>query len=388
MRRLLAVGLLVIVMAVAWAVVFERRGGDLVALLDGSPLSSLFRQPSAQAQSQTGGDKATGDKAATPAAPAKKFPVETAPARVGDAVSDINTVGSLQSDESVQISSEIAGRVAEISFSEGEQVAAGDLLLRLDSALTEAEIDDVRARLDLAEANFRRTNVLAKGGNATQRANDEAAAALATARAALALVEARYNKLFIRAPFSGMLGVRKVSVGAYLNPGAQIVNLEKIDRLKVDFKVPETYLARVAVGQTVELSVDALPGRRFVGAIYAVDPMVDVNGRALNIRARLPNPDLALRPGLFARIAIKSAAGGESVFIPEEAIVPRGADALVYRVVDGKAVETVVRLGARRAGEVEVLEGLDVSAVVVTAGQHRLRNGAAVEVAVAAAGQI
>ncbi|MGI6246366.1 MAG: efflux RND transporter periplasmic adaptor subunit [Pseudochelatococcus sp.] len=385
MRRLLAVGVLVVVLAVAWAVVYQRRGGDLAGFLAGPVAESLaglglVTQSSAQAGAE-------GKAAPAPAAPARKLPVETAPVRVGESVSEINTVGSLQSDESVQISSEIAGRVAEISFSEGEQVTAGDLLVRLDSTLTEAEIADVRARLDLAEANYRRTNVLAQGGNATQRANDEAAAARATARAALALVEARYNKLFIRAPFSGMLGVRKVSVGAYLNPGAEIVNLEKIDRLKVDFKVPEIHLANVAVGQTIELSVDALPGRRFTGAIYAVDPMVDVNGRALNIRARLPNPDLLLRPGLFARIAVKGASLGESVFIPEEAIVPRGADAIVYRVVDGRARETVVRLGMRRGGEVEVVDGLDAAAVVVTAGQHRLRDGAQVETVVAAAGQ-
>lgn len=379
MRRLLTVGVLVLAMAAAWWVVFDRRGESVEALLSGIP---FLRSP-APAQAQTG------QSAAAPQATARKaFPVETAAARTGESVADILTVGSLQSDESVLISSEIAGRVADISFSEGEHVDAGDVLVRLDSALTQAEIDDVRARLALADANYRRTNVLAKGGNATQRANDEAVAELATARAALALVQARFDKLTIRAPFPGVLGVRKVSVGAYLNPGVEIVNLEKIDQLKVDFKVPETYLARVRVGQAVELSVDALPGERFAGTIYAIDPMVDVNGRALRIRARLPNVGLTLRPGLFARIAIKSAGAQQSVFVPEEAVVPRGEATFVYRVEGGKAVETSVRLGARRAGEVEVLEGLAAGTPVVTAGQHRLANGAAVEVVSASAGQI
>lgn len=385
MRRLLKVGAILAVLAAAWWVVFDQRGESFADLFAGP---SFLRAP---ARANTGSPAPATPAAATPD-PAKEarraFPVETAPARAGEAVADIHTVGSLQSDESVLISSEIAGRIAEISFAEGQHVEAGDMLVRLDSTLTQAEIDDVRARLSLAEANHRRTSQLARGGNATQRANDEAVAELATARAALALVEARFAKLSIRAPFPGVLGVRKVSVGAYLNPGVEIVNLEKIDTLKVDFKVPETYLARVDVGQPVEVSVDALPARLFAGTIYAIDPMVDVNGRALRIRARLPNPELALRPGLFARVAIKSSATHETVFVPEEAIVPRGDTVFVYRVEDGRAIETRVRLGARHAGEVEVLEGLAAGSVVVTAGQHRLSDGAAVEAAASVAGQI
>lgn len=385
MRRLMKVGALLLVLAAGWWLVFAQRGERFADLFSGP---SLLRAP---AQAQTGAPAASAPKAAAPtAAPAARrgFPIETATARRGEAAADILTVGSLRSDESVLISSEIAGRIAEISFAEGQHVAAGDVLVRLDSALTQAEIDDVRARLALADANFRRTSQLARGGNATQRANDEAVAELATARAALALVEARFNKLTIRAPFPGVLGVRKVSVGAYLNPGVEIVNLEKIDTLKVDFNVPEIYLSRVGVGQSVALSVDALPGRHFEGAIYAIDPMLDVNGRALRIRARLPNPDLALRPGLFARIAIKTLAAQETVFVPEEAIVPRGDSVFVFRVADGKALETPVRLGARSAGSVEIVEGLDAGAVVVTAGQHRLSDGAAIEVVAASAGQI
>ncbi|MGV6872731.1 efflux RND transporter periplasmic adaptor subunit [Pseudochelatococcus sp. B33] len=380
MRRLLKVGALLIVLVAAWWVVFDQRGDRFADLFSGP---SFLRAP---AQAQTGAAASARTDSARTAEPRKGFPIETATVRAGDALNDIRTVGSLQSDESVLISSEIAGRVAEISFAEGQHVEAGDMLVRLDSALTQAEIDEVRARLALAEANHRRTSQLAKGGNATQRANDEAVAEFATARAALALVEARFDKLSIRAPFPGVLGVRKVSVGAYLNPGVEIVNLEKIDQLKVDFKVPETYLARVRVGQPVELTVDALPGERFSGTIYAIDPMVDVNGRALRIRARLPNPDLALRPGLFARIAIKNTEAQQTVFVPEEAIVPRGDATFVYRVADGKVFETEVKLGARLAGEVEVLEGLAAGAQIVTAGQHRLSDGAPIEVAASAAG--
>jgi membrane fusion protein (multidrug efflux system) len=329
------------------------------------------------------GEARARDEAPKPVRQASALPVEAVKPRQGTSSSDIQAVGGLQSDESVIVSSEIAGRVSEILFKEGEAVEERATLLKLDGSLTEAELADARARLDLADSNYKRTSALAKGGNATQRANDEAFAALATARAAVALMEARFDKLSILAPFPGVLGIRKVSVGAYLSPGAQIVNLEKIDTLKVDFKVPEIYLAQVAVGQTIELTVDALPGRAFTGTIYAIDPMVDVNGRALTIRARLPNPGLVLRPGLFARITVKGETTQDVVFVPEEAIVPRGKDTLVYRVVNGKAVETKVQLGTRKAGEVEIVQGLDPDAMVVTAGQLRLRDGAPVEITVA-----
>lgn len=326
------------------------------------------------------GEARARDQVAAPTRQAAVLPVEAVNPRRGEATSDIQAIGGLQSDESVIVSSEIAGRVAEILFKEGQQVAAGALLLKLDGSLTQAELDDARARLDLAESNYNRTSVLAKSGNATQRANDEAFAGLATARATLSLIQARFDKLSILAPFPGVLGIRRISVGAYLSPGASIVNLEKIDALKVDFKVPELYLARVAVGQTIELTVDALPGRVFTGTIYAIDPMVDVNGRALTIRARLPNPDLILRPGLFARIVVKGQTVQNVSLIPEEAIVPRGKDSLIYQIVKGRAVETKVRLGTRKAGEVEVLEGLIADAPVITSGQTRLRDGSPVDV--------
>ncbi|MBS7705566.1 efflux RND transporter periplasmic adaptor subunit [Chelatococcus asaccharovorans] len=358
-----------IALASAGAFVLERGGTDLSAEVK-RLREAVFGEARARDQSA----------APAPVRQAAAMPVEAVRPRRGEATSDILAVGGLQSDESVIVSSEIAGRVAEILFKEGQQVEAGALLAKLDGSLTQAELDDARARLDLAESNYKRTNVLAKGGNATQRANDEAFAGLATARATLSLIQARFDKLSILAPFPGVLGIRKISVGAYLSPGAAIVNLEKIDALKVDFKVPEVYLSRVSVGQTVEITVDALPGRVFTGTIYAIDPMVDVNGRALTIRARLPNPDLTLRPGLFARITVKGPSVQNVSLVPEEAVVPRGKDALIYQIVDGKAVETKVRLGSRKAGEVEVLEGLITDALVVTSGQARLRDGVRVDV--------
>jgi membrane fusion protein, multidrug efflux system len=306
-------------------------------------------------------------------------PVETSMARAAKTTADIRAVGSLQSDESVKIAPEVAGRVAEIAFKEGEEVKEGDVLVKLDDALVQAEIAETEARYVLAKANFDRANALARTGNVTERARDEATSAFESTRASLELARVRLDKHTIKAPFPGTVGIRNISVGAFVAVGAEIVNLEKIDALKVDFKVPEVFLAAVRVGQGLEVTVDALPNRTFAGTIYAIDPLVDVNGRALQVRARLPNPDRVLRPGLFARITIKGMREENVVVVPESAVLPRGGETFVFRVEDGKAVLTKVTVGIRREGMVEIVEGLGPDDEVVTAGQIKIRDGAPVQ---------
>lgn len=327
------------------------------------------------------------DKQEQRSAPAERarIPVETSNAQRGTSSSDIRAIGSLQSDESVQIAPEIAGRVSEIAFREGEPVREGDVLVKFDDALVRAETAEQEARFALTQSNLDRADQLASRGSGTERARDEAVAAHESARATLELARVRLEKHTIRAPFSGVMGLRSASVGAFVGIGTAIVNLEKIDTLKVDFSIPEIHLGDVTVGQKIEVVVDALPGKVFQGSIYAINPMVDVNGRALRIRARLPNAGGELRPGLFARLTVKGAQERSVVVVPESAIVPRGTDSLVYRVENETAVEVNVRLGERKAGFVAVLEGLEPNTVVVTAGQQRLRNGARVEIVAASA---
>ncbi|HEX2216510.1 MAG TPA: efflux RND transporter periplasmic adaptor subunit [Xanthobacteraceae bacterium] len=359
MRRIGIIGLLGLAVVAAVVAAMSWRNGE-------------WGRGQAVAQDQRAPGAARGASAGVP--------VETSSARTAKTSTDIQAVGSLRSDESVKIAPEIAGRVAEIAFKEGEEVKQGDVLVRLDEALAQAEVDDAKARMELAKANYDRATRLARSGSGTERAQDEATAAFETARVALELARVRLAKHTITAPFPGVMGLRTVSVGAFINVGAELVNLEKIDALKVDFKVPEIYLAQISVGQHVEVTVDALPDRTFNGKIYAIDPLVDINGRALHIRARLPNPDRVLRPGLFARITIKGMKEEEVVVVPESAIVPRGGDTFIYRIENGKAVEARVRLGQRKNGNVEVVEGLAPDSMVVTAGHQRLRDGAAVEV--------
>ncbi len=306
--------------------------------------------------------------------------VEAATARGATTTTDIRAIGGLRSDESVQITSEIAGRVEVMSFIEGGRVEAGAVLVQLDDSLARAEVADAKARYDLAVANNDRAKQLSRTGNVTEKAIDEATASFETAVAALELQRVRLAKHTIKAPFSGRVGLRNVSPGAYIAAGTPIVNLEKIDVLKIDFKLPEQFLPSVRVGQSVDVIVDALPERTFAGEIYAIDPQLDVNGRALQLRARIPNADLALRPGLFARIVVKGQQTRDVVLAPESAIVPRGGETFVFKIENGTAVEAKVSLGERRGAEVEILEGLMPGAEIVTAGQLKLRPGVTVEI--------
>lgn len=351
-------------------------GGLLAAVAAWAAVSGKLPWTGGAGTSQSGKSGQAGKGGAG----ARAIPVEVATAKQAQMTEDIRSVGSLQSDETVRLASEIAGRVVEINFAEGQPVKKGEVMIRLDDALAKAELAQAQARLMLASANNARAQTLSRTGNVTERAQDEARATFETATAEVELAKTRIDKHLIRAPFAGVAGIRTVSVGAFLGPGAAIVNVEKIDQLKVDFKVPEIHLAAIAVGQEVAVTVDALPDRTFKGAIYAIDPAIDVNGRALSIRARLANEGSVLRPGLFARITVRGRQVRDVVMVPEGAIVPRGGETLIFAVENGKAVELNVTLGERRNGEVAVTEGLKPDAKVVIAGQQRLRDGTPVEV--------
>jgi membrane fusion protein (multidrug efflux system) len=181
------------------------------------------------------------------------------------------------------------------------------------------------------------------------------------------------------APFDGVVGLRKVSIGALLVPGQEIVNLEQINPLKVDFKVPEMLLAAVRVGQTIRLRLDAMGSRAVEGTVYAIDPLLETGGRAIVLRARIPNAEGALRPGLFARVVLTIEEKHDAIFVPEQSVLP-GSDGSksVFKAVDGKAAMTRVELGERIKGEVEVVDGLKPGDVVVTAGLPKLRPGVSV----------
>jgi membrane fusion protein, multidrug efflux system len=293
----------------------------------------------------------------------------------------ITAVGSLRSDESITLRPEVAGRISAILFSEGQRVAKGATLVRLDPSINEADTQQARANLKLAKSKFDRATDLAKSNFISGQAKDEAENNLRVAEAALQLSEAKLAKMELRAPFAGVIGLRVMSVGDYVKEGADIVNLESIDPLKVDFRVPEIYLRQVQVGQPLEVTLDALPGKSHEGRVFAINPLVDANGRAIVIRALVKNPDTALRPGMFARVRLITRDQQDALVIPEQAIVPQGDEQYVFKVVDGKALRTKVAVGQRRDGKVEIVGGLANGDMVVSAGQGKLRDGVNVSIA-------
>lgn len=307
--------------------------------------------------------------------------VEAATVAVESVPELITAVGSLRSDESITVRPEVAGRISAIMFNEGQRVAKGATLVRLDTAINAAEVQQARANLKLGQSKYDRAVDLAKSNFISSQAKDEAENNLRVAEAAVSLADARLAKMEIKAPFSGIIGLRVVSVGDYVKEGADVVNLESIDPLKVDFRVPEIYMKQVEVGQSLNLTLDALPGKTYEGKVSAINPLFDAAGRSIVIRALVRNTDTALRPGMFARVQLITRDEKPAIVVPEQAIVPLGDEQYVYRVVDGKATRVKVDVGRRRAGKVEVRSGLAEKDVVVTAGQIKLREGQPVKIA-------
>ena len=293
----------------------------------------------------------------------------------------ITAVGSLRSDESITVRPEVAGRISAILFNEGQRVGKGATLVKLDPSINEAEVEQARANLKLAKSKFDRAVDLAKSNFISGQARDEAENNLRVAEAAVQLAAAKLAKTEIKAPFSGIIGLRVVSIGDYVKEGADVVNLEAIDPLKVDFRVPEIYLKQVQVGQPLEVSLDALPGKTYEGKVFAINPLVDATGRSIVIRAQVKNADTALRPGMFARVRLITRDQREALVVPEQAIVPQGDEQYVFKIVDGKALRAKVAVGRRRDGKVEILAGLGGGDTVVSAGQLKLRDGVQVAVA-------
>jgi membrane fusion protein (multidrug efflux system) len=323
------------------------------------------------------GPAGTNDQAAAAGAVRDERAVAVEVTRVGliQLPETITAVGSLRSDESVTLRPEIAGRITEILFEEGTPVSKGETLVRLDPSINLAEVRQARANLTLAKGKYERSVDLAKRNFISGQAKDEARNNLEIAASALALAEARLRKTELKAPFSGIIGLRVVSVGDYVREGADLVNLQAIDPLKVDFRVPEIFLKQVKVGQSVEVALDALPGRSYQGTVFALDPLVDAAGRAIVIRAQVRNQDTTMRPGMFARVTLITSQDRDALVLPEEALVPQGNDQFVFRIEDSKAVRVKVETGQRRDGKVEILAGLDKGDIVVTAGQLKLRDG-------------
>jgi membrane fusion protein (multidrug efflux system) len=341
-------------------------------------------------------NRSTGTTATAPASPSARangadlsrpVTVEAMRVRVMKLTDDAQSVGSLRSRQSVMLRPEVSGRVVRLNFKDGERVRKGQLLVQFDDQLQQAQVKQSQAELSIARANHKRNEELLAQNFVSQRSLDESAANLEVAQAKLALAQATADRLRIIAPFDGIAGIRNVNVGDYLKDGTDIVNLEDIDMVYVDYRLPERYQTQVKAGQRVSVELDALPGRSFEARVQAVDPLIDANGRSIGVRASIPNRQLLLRPGMFARVSTLFGVRERARVVPEEAIVPQGGRQFVIKLVPGPDNDTLVsrrvevKVGIRRPGQVEIVEGLQEGDTVVTAGQQRLqRDGSPVKV--------
>jgi membrane fusion protein (multidrug efflux system) len=272
-------------------------------------------------------------------------------------------------------------------FKDGQKVKKGQVLVQFDDQLPAAQVAQAKAELSIAQANHNRNQELVAQNFVSKRSLDESDAALQVAQAKLALAQATLQRLKVLAPFDGTAGLRQINVGDYLKDGTDMVNVEDIEAVLLDFRLPERFQNKIKPGQKAQVTMDAVPGRKFTATIQAIDPLIDANGRSVGVRGCIDNRQMQLRPGMFARVNAVFGERADALVIPEEAIVPQGGRSTVIRIVPGAnkdelvSERVTVKIGIRQPGKVEVLEGLSIGDSVVVAGQQRLqRDGSIVRV--------
>jgi membrane fusion protein, multidrug efflux system len=357
----------------------------------GAPKKEADKPINTPASGQNSVSGAGGGTSAGAAAPPRPPSVESAKVEIMKLTDETQAVGSLKSRQGVTLRPEVSGRITQLNFKDGERVKKGQLLVQFDDQLQVAQVKQSQAELSIALANHKRNQELVAQNFISKRSVDESAANLEVAQAKLSLSQATASRLKITAPFDGMTGIRTVNVGDYLKDGGDIVNIEDIAAVFVDFRLPERFQSKVKKGQKAQVDMDALPGRKFTAVIQAIDPMLDANGRSVGIRACIDNRQNQLRPGMFARVNAVFSERDKAIVVPEEAIVPQGGKQFVIKLMDGadkgtdketKMTQRVeVKVGIRKPGKVEILEGLVEGDEVITAGQQRVqKDGTAVKV--------
>lgn len=348
-------------------------GSAIAAALAIPKIAPLFHAKASERSTavQPKGDKAVGAKA-----PLRVSAFTVQPAKFSETVS---ATGSLLADEGVELQAETNGKVVSIRFTEGAHVRKGDLLVKLNDADLVATRARAKYRKELAVLRERRIAQLLKQGVARQEEYDIALNELNVQDAEIDLTEAQIAKTEIRAPFDGIVGLRYVSEGSFVNATTRIATLQRLDRLKIDFSIPEKYAARVKVGNPLAFTV-AGANPKFAGRIYALDPRIDAATRTVLIRAICPNPDGRLLPGSFANVAVTLAEVGDALMVPAVAVVPGLEEKNVFVIKDGKAERRAVQTGTRTENTVHILSGLAAGDLVITSGLQQMRPGQAVVV--------
>ena len=292
----------------------------------------------------------------------------------------LHAVGSVVAVNGIAVTTEVAGIVSEIAFTSGGEIAAGDVLVKLDDRVDQAALQALRAEQRLAEVKFKRTADLLSRQAISKSDYDEAKANFDAARARVVQQEETLAKKIIRAPFTGRLGIREVNLGQFLEPGNRIVTLQALDPIYVDYALPEREYSHIATGQEVRVGVDAYPGETFAGKVTAVSSGLEEGTRSVRVQATLPNPDGRLRPGMFAEVDTLQAESQDVITVPRTAISFNTYGNFVYVITkgeDGKlsAKRRQVETGAVREGRVVVTSGLQAGEQVVRSGTNKLRDG-------------
>jgi membrane fusion protein (multidrug efflux system) len=301
----------------------------------------------------------------------------------------LSAVGSLRASNGADLALEIGGVIDDIRFESGRDVAAGAMLLRLRPNDDDAKLQQMQATAESDAITYRRDLLQLQAHGVAQATVDTDASNLKVARAQVLAQQALINEKTIRAPFDGRLGVRQIDLGQYVAAGTTIVTLQALDPMFIDFYLPQQALAQIAVGQSVAVTLDAYPGRSFAGQVSSLNSKVDAISRMLQVRATIANPDKALLPGMFATATAANGPAQALVTIPQTAVAYNPYGSLVYLVHDGKdpkgqpqklVRQQFVTTGATRGDQVSILKGVNAGDVVVTAGQLKLHNDAAVRI--------
>ena len=303
------------------------------------------------------------------------MPVEVAIARSDTVVDAIAATGEIEAVQSINLRPEVDGRITAILFREGDEVAQGTALFKVDDAELKAQVAQAEANRDLSTQALVRTRQLMADKASSQADLERAEATARSTQAQLDLLELRLDRTTVRAPFGGVTGQRMVSLGDYVSNSTELVSLQTVNPERAAFQVPERYAERLRRGQRVAFRVAALPGQEFIGVVDFVDPVVRLPGRTITVKALVPNPKRTLQAGMYLDLRLAAEVRLNAVVVPEEAIVPIQGANFVFVVQDSKASRRQVGLGIRQPGIAEIRSGLDAGDTVVVGGQERLQDG-------------
>jgi membrane fusion protein (multidrug efflux system) len=325
--------------------------------------------------------------------PEPEFPVTAMVTKAQDWVPTIEAIGFIEPNQGVTLSTELAGTIDAITFESGKPVTADQLLLSLDSTVERANLRASQAKLPAAKAKFDRFQNLYKTSSISKEQLDEAEAAYRSLEADIESLKATITRREVRAPFSGVVGLRNVFLGQYLQPGTDIVRLEDTSVMRLRFTVPQTDISKIKLGQTIKINVDAYPQTQFDGHITAIEPAVNFQSGLIQVQADIPNNDGQLRSGMFARASIILPTVKDQIVIPQSAISFTLYGQNVYVLKEGeetdkegnkvkvlRAKQIVVKAGERRGNDVHVLSGIQAGDQIVLSGQVRLSNDTKVHV--------